>query len=472
MSNSVKAYLGNDPYIFVSYAHKDKEQVLPFIAELQKRYNVWFDEGIHVGTEWEEEIYERLEACDLFIYMITPASLVSKNCKDEIRTARDLNKNFINIVIDSKTELTKVFKFRYGGYQMFFLDTYATLESAVDDLVRKSKAGWFESVCKSGTDVAIETSQAASIGTSNETSATIDTEYEDDVECDSKCSDESESKASKIDTYRREGDYIYFGEYPQTIKADNVNITSKTDSRGYYLGSDGAYYAKVVATPYESQYIKEKYKFSTGENVQKGVTYCFKVEPIKWKILNEKGGVAFVVCDSIIANRRFDNDSNNYAESEIRAWLNDTFYNKAFSALQQGIIEITEVDNSARSTNPAENAKQWDDGKNEYACADTRDKIFLLSEQDATMTAYGFSAYDSFGATYTRCRQTSDYTRATGAYMSTNSNYFGNGWWWLRSPDYDYSGRARVVDYYGYANYYGSVNSTFGGVVPALRIRL
>ena len=467
MSNSVKAYLGNDPYIFVSYAHRDSAQVMPFIKSLQKKYNVWFDEGIHVGAEWEDEIYERLEACELFIYMITSASLASKNCKDEIRTARELNKNFINIVIDSKTELTKVFKFRYGGYQMFFLDTYSTLESAVDDLVRKSKAGWFESVCKSGTDVAIETSQAASIGTSNETSATTDTEYEDDVECDSKCSDESESKASKIDTYRREGDYIYIGEYPQTIKADNVNITSKTDSRGYYLGSDGAYYAKVVATPHENQY-----KFSTDEYLQRGATYYFKVEPIRWKILNESKSNrdAIILCDSIIANRRFDAGSNNYANSEIRAWLNDTFYNKAFSALQQGIIEITNVDNSARSTNPDSNATEWNLGKNQYACANTNDKIFLLSEQEVTTTAYGFSSFGSYDTA--KRKQTSDYTRATGAYMSTNSNYFGNGWWWLRSPYYNGSYRARYVYGYGGADDDGNVSSADFGVVPALRIKL
>ena len=35
-------------------------------------------------------------------------------------------------------------------------------------------------------------------------------------------------------TYIRTGEYIYFGEYPQTIKADDVIITDTVDSRGYY----------------------------------------------------------------------------------------------------------------------------------------------------------------------------------------------------------------------------------------------
>ena len=436
MSKSVKAYLGKDPYIFVSYAHKDKEQVLPFIAELQKKYNVWFDDGIHFGVEWEEDIFRHLKGCELFIYMITPASLASGNCKDEIRTARDLKKKFINIVIDSKTELTEVFKFRYGGYQMCFLDSYPGLESAVDELERRSD--WFERVRR--TDIPEKTDETSS---------------------------KTESKVSAPSLYRREGDYIYLGEYPQTVKADNVNITSQADSRGYYLGSDGAYYAKVTSMPFSNDY-----KFSTGEYLQKGATYYFKVEPIKWKILDENDGVAFVVCDSIIVNRRFDNNSNNYAESEIRAWLNNELYNSAFSVLEQGIIEITEVDNSARSTNPAENAKRWGYGKNKYACENTRDKIFLLSEQEVTTTAYGFSAYDSFGATNTRCRQTSDYTRATGAYMNTDKTYYGNGWWWLRSSDCDCSDCARHVYTGGDARYNSTVYFANLGVVPALRIKL
>ena len=454
MSKSVKAYLGKDPYIFVSYAHADSKQVMPFIAALQKKYNVWFDEGIHYGEEWESEIVTHLENCAVFLYIITDNSLQSMNCKDEIYHARELQKPFINVLFNRDTTLTKEFKFRYGRYQMCLLYTFDSMEEAVDDLVRKSD--WFESVRR--TDIP---------ETTDKTSSKTDSKYEDDAVCDSKCSDETESKVSAPSPYRREGDYIYFGEYPQTIKDDNVNITSRTDSRGYYQGSDGAYYAKVVATPYG-----DEYRFSTGEYLQNGATYYFKVEPIRWKMLGEKEGVAFVVCDCIIANRRYAASSNNYAKSEIRAWLNNEFYNSAFSTLQQGLIEITEVDNSARSTNPAENAKEWDDGKNKYACENTRDKIFLLSEQEVTTTAYGFSAYNEYGPTNTRCRQTTDYTRATGAYMNTDTDYYGNGWWWLSSPHYYYPFNARYVYDDGSAYNYSSVDDADGGVVPALRIRL
>ena len=257
-------------------------------------------------------------------------------------------------------------------------------------------------------------------------------------------------------TYTRDGDYIYFGEYPQTIKADDVTITSTTDSRGYYLGSDGAYYAKVTAKPYFSGYT-----FSTGKTVSRGTVYYFKVEPIRWRILSENGDTALILCDSIIANHRFDDSNNNYANSEIRAWLNAEFYNTAFNGLQRELILITTVDNSVASTGYLSNS---------YACADTNDKIFLLSYEEVTNTAYGFSSSYSNNDTARRM-QTTDYTRATGAYMSTSSSYYGNGHWWLRSPYFDYDYYAREVYYDGLVGN-NDVDRGYGGVVPALQIRL
>lgn len=45
------AYKGTDPYIFISYAHKDSDIVLPIISRLQKDgYRVWYDEGIAPGS--------------------------------------------------------------------------------------------------------------------------------------------------------------------------------------------------------------------------------------------------------------------------------------------------------------------------------------------------------------------------------------------------------------------------------------
>jgi hypothetical protein len=263
---------------------------------------------------------------------------------------------------------------------------------------------------------------------------------------------EPETPVESKKDYIRYGNYIFFGEYPQTIKDDRVTITSTIDSRGYYLGSDGFYYAKVIATPYKSGYT-----FSTGENVTNGTVYYFKVEPIRWRILSEENGEALILCDSIIANHRFDDKSNNYAESEIRAWLNATFYETAFTALQQAIILTTEVDNSLSSTGSTSNL---------YVCENTNDKIFLLSVAEIHTSSYGFSKSSGI-------MLTSDYSRATGAYMCTSStDLYGYGEWWFRSPYPDRADGGKYIDEdYRWINAC-SVHFTEKGVVPALRITL
>ncbi|MBQ8289371.1 MAG: trypsin-like peptidase domain-containing protein [Clostridia bacterium] len=255
--------------------------------------------------------------------------------------------------------------------------------------------------------------------------------------------------------YTRDGNYIYFGEYPQTIKAAGVIVTSTTDSRGYYLGSDGCYYAKVTASPCGSGYT-----FSTGATVTSGTVYYFKVESIRWRILSENGESAFILCDSIIANKAYDSSSNNYKDSDIRAWLNATFYETAFSELQREIILTTTVDNSAASTG---------NSSNPYVCQDTEDKIYLLSYKEVTNSTYGFSS-SFIDRDTARRMSTSDYSRATGAGMNTGSSCYGNGYWWLRSPsNIDSYARDIIID--GYVSF-DSVGYSGRGVVPALRIRL
>ena len=258
--------------------------------------------------------------------------------------------------------------------------------------------------------------------------------------------------------YTRDGDYIYFGEYPQSLKADDVTITQTQDARGYYLGSDGAYYAKVVASPYGSSYT-----FSTGARVTSGTTYYFKVEPIRWRILSTDGVSAFILCDSIIANQAYNaTRDNNYKDSDIRAWLNDQFYTTAFSDLQRELILTTTVDNSVASTGYASNP---------YACENTEDKVFLLSYAEVTNGEYGFST-DPWGIDMARRMETSDYSRATGAYMNTDASTYGNGCWWLRSP---YSGNSIIARYVysnGFAGNGNDVSSAVYSVVPALWVVL
>ena len=61
----------------------------------------------------------------------------------------------------------------------------------------------------------------------------------------------------------------------------------------------------------------------------------------------------------------------NYEESDIRTWLNNDFYNTAFS-LNNTYIHTTEVDNSASTT---------DSNNNNNCCNNTFDNVYLGSFQ-------------------------------------------------------------------------------------------
>ena len=230
--------------------------------------------------------------------------------------------------------------------------------------------------------------------------------------------------------YKREGNIIYFGEYPQTLKADTVEIVGTVaDARGYYLGSDNAYYAKVVASPYD-----DEYSFSTGGAVENGKTYYFKVEPIKWRILSETSSEAVIFCDSILLNKAYDASSNVYAESDISEWLTSVFFATAFREIEKELIKSVSIDGIDQ-------------------------KVFLLSEEEA------------FKNNATIKLSTTDYARANGACMSTSLGK-GNGIWWLRNSEKDDDNHVKTVNYTGGASNYELVNTKAFGVVPAIKISL
>lgn len=274
-----------------------------------------------------------------------------------------------------------------------------------------------------------------------------------------------------------DGDYILFGYYPQTIKASNVTIdTNSTDSRGYYLGSDGEYYAALSANPFGSNNT-----FSDGTTITRGTTYYFKVEPLLWRILTEDyngQGTALVVSDKIIDAMAYQSNytssngyyyvtgyegeiyANNYEYSEVRAFLTGEFYNTAFTEAQKSIIQLTTVDNSLESTL---------NYGGQYVCEDTEDYVFLLSMAEAHNTDYG---YQEDGVTDpNKAITTSDYSRANYAYTYTSGTYTGTGWAWLRSPFGNDNG-----DYACYIrNGFWTSDYVYrdgDGVVPALQIQL
>ncbi len=84
------AYKGNEPYIFVSYAHEDDNRVYQEIQWLhQQGCNLWYDEGISPGSEWHTELAESIKNAGLFLYFVTPRSVKSDHCQREVHYATD-----------------------------------------------------------------------------------------------------------------------------------------------------------------------------------------------------------------------------------------------------------------------------------------------------------------------------------------------------------------------------------------------
>ena len=266
-----------------------------------------------------------------------------------------------------------------------------------------------------------------------------------------------------IPTLTSDGKKITYGLYPQTNVNDDslisaLNNLAEPESNGWYL-FDGDYYAKTSASPYETSYI-----FNNGTTISSGTTYWFKCEPIIWNVLNNDNGDYLVVSSIILdascyyhssQNRYIDDEqilSNNYKYSDIRAWLNASFYNSAF-ALGNEHIQVTTIDNSASTTFASDNR---------FVCEDTEDKVFSLSFRDCNNTNYGRD--------WRRCKAT-DWARAKGIYLYTQTGYGANeAYFWTRSPTP--SSQFDADTYNNGANAAKKVYDKDIGVRPAITIQI
>ena len=294
------------------------------------------------------------------------------------------------------------------------------------------------------------------------------------------------------------GDTLLYGTYPQTQVTDETLIAAldaqeKTwASYRYYSGTSMDEYARSFNGQMKPgdwmrfadfTYNGEKYRAVVFEEYRPGRTghsfarndstvmrngfskntvYYFKYEPLAWRVLDPATGL--VMCENMIDAQPYQNmiynynaayygstygnfyqgvDSDvycsDYVTSHVRAFLNDDFYNTAFSADQKANIKTTVLDNSAAVST--------------YNSASTADKVFLISYSEAQNSAYGFTSNAS------RCLYPTDYALSQGCISPGYS-------WWLRTPG-SQSYLACSVRDNGAVNNNGTVCDTFYGVCPA-----
>ncbi len=375
-------------YVFISYSSKNQQEADATRA-LLKEENIacWMAPyDIPAGSKYATVINDALENCSCLLLLLTESAQHSEFVYREIERAVTYGKAIIPMQLED-CKLTSAFKFYIGSSRIVAV---RSLDRNSEEVVKVLKSVRFF------------------VGGDQE-------------------QEEEERKHNAIlnigDYKDVGGGYVTFGAYPQSKKAGNVTIGELFDSeRGYYLGSDNCLYEK-----YANMY--------------------YKVEPIKWKVLS-RGGELFVVTDDILDAHCFDGSSNNYANSEIRRWLNDEFYNKAFDDSQKVKIVTTTVDNSLSSTG---------DSSNKYICGNTSDKVFLLSRKEANQY---------FGSSSARQKKGTDYAKARGLWVASN----GNSWWWLRSPCYRNSTYAQCVILDGGFRWC-DVDDDDDGVVCALKFK-
>src|SRR5579862_6729929 len=86
--------------IFISYRSQNRTLVEPLADDLNGiGHTAWFDKELSGGQVWWEEILERIRACDVLIFALTPESLESSPCKLEYTYAISLGKPILPVML-------------------------------------------------------------------------------------------------------------------------------------------------------------------------------------------------------------------------------------------------------------------------------------------------------------------------------------------------------------------------------------
>lgn len=252
------------------------------------------------------------------------------------------------------------------------------------------------------------------------------------------------------------GDVVYFGSYPQS-KVEDASVLSALGqqagilpsegnggdwtSYGYYADgavSDYMYYKDVTLNgkDYRGVYLLNyrpyysglpagtAYSYIDDGGYNTETVYWFEYAPIGWNVLEYRDGSLLLGSKYCLEAQPYQDvyevkgadycipETSHYVNewqySSLRAFLNGAFYGAAFNGEQQSLIQTVTLDNV--TTGYAADAQYQINQKN------TEDRVFLLSYQDVTNTAYGYS---SRGAS--RVRSYTDYAQVQGLRPSAES---------------------------------------------------
>ena len=199
-------------------------------------------------------------------------------------------------------------------------------------------------------------------------------------------------------------------------------------------------------------------------------------EAIEWIVIkyDSTTGRSLLLSRYGLDAHRFDASSyQGWDRSEMRSWLNSTFLSNAFTAKEQAGIATTTVKTGNNAEWVAFAKKKGWSSTSLSGGADTQDKVFLLSLEEA-MEYGGYSSMENFhnnGSDKMKAIPTK-YAIAQGASQSYSDKLNGTGccWWWLRSPGDGSDLASRVSSGGSLLDF--DVNFTYGSVRPAFWLNL
>ena len=285
--------------------------------------------------------------------------------------------------------------------------------------------------------------------------------------------------------------YVDFGSYPQWYVGSDMNTTleswygtnSPTSVNTYvvrqrtweaYEYTDGNVYARGLSLPNNTSYT-----YLNGEKViASGSAVWFKVEPIRWIILNYEayttGSESELEIMSYLAltgDIRFypntsDTGCNEWVNSELRTWLNSSFYTSAFTSDEQQIISTTSIGNNITGN--------FNTSTSNTTGVATEDKVYCLSYWDLDNS----NSASIFNTNPKKLCSPTDFALGNYCYKKTSTSYVtatypsgGTCYYWTRSAGALVS-CACGVNYLGVNNNSDTVTSNNLGVRPVLRLSI
>ena len=103
---------------FLSYSRANKDFAIRLAKELKSEgFDIWLDQlDIPLGARWDVEVERALEESEIFMIIMTPASIGSENVRDEIGYAIDNGKRFLPVLLENCIVPLRLRRFQYVDF--------------------------------------------------------------------------------------------------------------------------------------------------------------------------------------------------------------------------------------------------------------------------------------------------------------------------------------------------------------------